>query len=191
MCFFITHHGSWSSQPPIECPLEVDHVHLQPLWQRRQWCVECKGCYHHKSCAELPLNLAHKTSSYSLWKIAFYEDKGYSKCKICKKKKKVLNALIVVLVTSLTFKINVLLYHPPWKLKFTTTHWSTFGSGSHSLATSVAKKAMVYPKYMPYVASICIKVSHVESKLYITSTPSILPILLRVMLDRDTTNFIT
>ena len=37
-------------------------------------------------------------------------------------KKIVSNALIVVLVTTLTFKINVLLYHPPWKLKFIATH---------------------------------------------------------------------
>ena len=126
----------------------------------------------------ITISLAHKTSSYSLWKIAFWT-KVIANAKYAKKK--VSDALIIVLVTTLTFKINVLLYHPPWKLKFTTIHWSSFRSGSHSLATFVAKKVVVYPKYMPYVVSICIKVlllSHVESKLYITDTPSILPILL-------------
>ena len=195
MYFFTIHHGNWSSQPPIDHHLEVGHVHLRPLWQRRQWCVECKGCSiinHVWNYLWITISLAHKTSSYSLWKIDFMRTKVIANEKYAKKI--VSDALIVVLVTTLTFKINVLLYHPPWKLKFTATHWSSFGSGSRSLATFVAKKAVVYPKYMPYVVSICIKVlllSHVKSKLYITSTPSILPILLRVMLDRDTTNFIT
>ena len=128
----------------------------------------------------ITISLVHKTSSYSLWKIAFWT-KVIANAKYAKKKKKVSDALIIVLVTTLTFKINVLLYHPPWKLKFTTIHWSSFRSGSCSLANFVAKKVVVFPKYMPYVVSICIKVlllSHVESKLYITGTPSILPILL-------------
>ena len=128
----------------------------------------------------ITISLAHKTSSYSLWKITFWT-KVIANAKYATTKKNVLDALIIVLVTTLTFKINVLLYHPPWKLKFTTIHWSSFRSGSRSLATFVAKKVVVYPKYMPYVVSICIKVlllSHVESKLYITGTPSILPILL-------------
>ena len=49
MCFLIAHLRIWSPRPPINSHLEVDEVHLRPLWQRRQ-CAQCNFCIH-KTCA--------------------------------------------------------------------------------------------------------------------------------------------
>ena len=97
---------------------------LEPVLGPRSRCVECKGCYHHKSCAELPSNCnipnAQKHPLILFEKSHFKRTKDIANAKY--EKKFVLDALIVVLITTLTFRINVLLYHSPWKLKFTTTH---------------------------------------------------------------------
>ena len=97
---------------------------LEPILGPRSRCVECKGCYHHKSCAELPSNCnipnAQKHPLILFEKLHFKRTKDIANAKY--EKKFVLDALIVVLITTLTFRINVLLYHSPWKLKFTTTH---------------------------------------------------------------------
>ena len=62
-------------------------------------------------------------------------------------KKCVRNTVIFVNDATLSFTLNVVLYHSPWKQKqkSTTTHWLPFGRGWHSLAIFVAKKIKECP----------------------------------------------
>ena len=69
---------------------------------------------------QYPLHIKHPLILFE--KVHFTRTKDIANAKYAKKKKKFLDILIVALVMTLTFKINVLLYHPPWKLEFTTTH---------------------------------------------------------------------
>ena len=83
------------------------------------------------------------------------------------------NTLIVVLVATLTFTLDVLFYCI--KVRSTTTHWLPFASRSCSLATFVAKKARVCPICVSYVVSGHIKdvlIFYTKSKLYVTITSS-------------------
>ena len=86
------------------------------------------------------------------------------------------NTLISVTIAISTFTSDVLLYLPPWKLNSTTIHWHPFRSGSHSLATFVAKKTKVCPIYVIHVVFGFIEGvlndSHVDSKFYVISTLS-------------------
>ena len=86
------------------------------------------------------------------------------------------NIVISVTIAISTFMLDVLLYLPPWKLNSTTIHWHPFGSGSHSLATFVAKKTKVCPIYVIHVVFGFIEGvlndSHVDSKFYVISTLS-------------------
>ena len=145
-------------------------------------CIKCDWYYHHKSCAELPRELQHPSHPkhplilFDEWE--FDKDKKFSKCEVCKENRWEYtygcfrcNFNLHTKCASLPLTLESEVHDHPlthiWKLmKFA--------------ATFVAKKA-ICPFFVPSAVSVFIKLVllliYAKSKLYVTTTPSISPIL--------------
>ena len=108
-------------------------------------------------------------------------------------KKLMMNTLIDVTIATLTFMSDVLFYN--LKPNSMTTPWLPLASQSCSLVTFMAKKeraSLIYVLHAVFGFIEVVLFTHKESKLYVTSTNSISPILPlnSVKLSLDFVNFV-